>query len=327
MERHLRLKADGRVFTIILGVVDRASRKPYCAYVSSPGDGYPQVIQSPEVLPGQGVGVGVGVGTRTAATSFWTARGALRVPEITVYFWVIKALSTALGEATSDFFVKKLHPIPAVGLGFVLFCVALALQFSRHRYVAWAYWLAVAGVGVFGTMAADVLHVGFHVPYIASSVLYAVVLGAVFFFWQRTEKTLSIHTIDTVRREAFYWAAVVATFAMGTALGDLTATTLHLGFAFSMVLFAGVILIPAVGYRWLGWNSIFTFWFAYVVTRPLGASFADLVGKPTNLSGIGWGSGRISLVLLGAIVCLVAFLSVTHRDVQNQHARGESAAK
>ena len=104
-----------------------------------------------------------------------------KVPEITVYFWVIKALSTAMGEATSDFLVKRLHPIPAVGLGFVGFCVALALQFSRHRYLAWAYWLAVVGVGVFGTMAADVLHVGLHVPYIASSALYAAILVAVIF--------------------------------------------------------------------------------------------------------------------------------------------------
>jgi uncharacterized membrane-anchored protein len=256
--------------------------------------------------------------TAPASSSFWTTPGALRVPQITVYFWVIKALSTALGEATSDFLVKKLHPVPAVALGFVVFCAALAVQFTRHRYIAWSYWLAVVGVGVFGTMAADVLHVGFHVPYIASSILYAVILAAVFFFWQRTEKTLSIHTIDTVRREAFYWAAVVATFAMGTAVGDLTATTLHLGFGFSMILFAGIILIPAVGYRWLGWNGVFTFWFAYVVTRPLGASFADLVGKPTTLSGLGWGTGKIALVLAAAIVVLVAFLSVTHLDVQKE---------
>jgi uncharacterized membrane-anchored protein len=240
------------------------------------------------------------------------------VPEITVYFWVIKALSTAMGEATSDFLVKRLHPVPAVALGFVGFCVALALQFSRHRYVAWAYWLAVVGVGVFGTMAADVLHVGFHVPYTASSTLYAVVLAAVFVLWERTEKTLSIHTIDTPRREAFYWAAVVATFAMGTAVGDLTATTFHLGYGLSIVLFAGIMVIPAVGYRFFSWNSIFTFWLAYVVTRPLGASFADWVGKPTGVSGLGWGDGRVSLVLSVVIVCLVAFLALTHPDVQRE---------
>jgi len=176
-------------------------------------------------------------------------------------------------------------------------------------------------VGVFGTMAADVLHVGFGVPYPATSALYGVVLLVVFVLWQRTEKTLSIHTINTPRREAFYWAAVVATFAMGTALGDLTASTLHLGYGFSMVLFAGIILIPAIGFRWLGWNAILTFWFAYVVTRPLGASFADFVGKPTNLSGLGWGDGRIALVLLAAIVLLVAFLSVTRRDEQRESHR------
>jgi len=262
--------------------------------------------------------------TTSAAPSRWTTRGALRVPEITVYFWVIKALSTAMGEATSDFLVKRLHPVPAVGLGFVGFCVALALQFSRHRYLAWAYWLAVVGVGVFGTMAADVLHVGFHVPYIASSTLYAVILVAVFVLWERTEQTLSIHTIDTPRREAFYWAAVVATFAMGTAVGDLTATTFHLGYGFSIVLFAGIVLIPALGYRFWRWNSIFTFWFAYVVTRPIGASFADWVGKPKRVSGLGWGDGRVSLVLTVVIVCLVAFLAVTRRDVQGSLARDPS---
>jgi uncharacterized membrane-anchored protein len=249
-------------------------------------------------------------------------RGPLRVPEITVYFWVIKALSTAMGEATSDFLVKRLHPVPAVALGFVGFCVALALQFSRHRYLAWAYWLAVVGVGVFGTMAADVLHVGFHVPYVASSTLYAVVLAAVFVLWQRTEKTLSIHTIDTPRREAFYWAAVVSTFAMGTAVGDLTATTFHLGYGLSIVLFAGIMVIPAVGYRFLHWNPIFTFWFAYVVTRPVGASFADWVGKPARVSGLGWGDGRLSLVLTVVIACLVGFLAVTHRDVQDDRDPG-----
>jgi uncharacterized membrane-anchored protein len=250
--------------------------------------------------------------------SKWTTSGALRVPEITPYFWVIKALSTAMGEATSDYLVKVLHPIPAVGLGFVGFCVALALQFSRRRYVAWAYWLAVVGVGVFGTMAADVLHVGFHVSYIVSSVLYAVILTAVFVVWHRTERTLSIHTVNTPRREAFYWAAVVATFAMGTAIGDLTASTFRLGYGASIGLFAGIIVIPVIGYRWFRLNSILSFWFAYVVTRPLGASFADWVGKPTNVSGLGWGDGRIALVLIAIIVCLVGYLTLTHRDVQRR---------
>jgi uncharacterized membrane-anchored protein len=225
-----------------------------------------------------------------------------------------------MGESTSDYLVHAMLPVLAVGLGFIGFVVALALQFSMRRYLAWTYWFAVLMVGVFGTMAADVLHVGFGVPYFASSALYAVTLAAVFLTWQRAEQTLSIHTINTARREAFYWAAVVATFAMGTAVGDMTAVTFHLGYFFSFVLFAGIITIPAIGYRWFSWNPILSFWFAYVVTRPLGASFADWVGKPTSLGGLGWGDGRVSLVLTFVIACLVAFLAVTHKDVQHHQA-------
>ena len=251
-----------------------------------------------------------------------TTPGALRVPEITVYFWAIKALSTALGESTSDYLVHVINPLVAVGLGFVFFAGALTLQFSVRRYIAWTYWLAVVMVGVFGTMAADVLHVGFGVPYTASSLLYAVVLAAVFIIWGRTEETLSIHTIDTPRREIFYWLAVVATFAMGTALGDFTATTLHLGYLASGFLFAAVIAIPAIGYRLLRWDAVFSFWFAYVATRPLGASFADYLGKPKTLGGLGLGDGPVALVLTLTIFCLVAFLAVTRRDVQGAGVEG-----
>ena len=251
-----------------------------------------------------------------------TTPGALRVPEITAYFWVIKALSTALGESTSDYLVHVMNPVIAVGLGFVFFVGALVLQFSVRRYIAWTYWLAVVMVGVFGTMAADVLHVGFGVPYTVSSILYALVLAAVFFIWSRSERTLSIHSIDTPRREIFYWLAVVATFAMGTALGDFTAFTLHLGYLTSALVFAVVIAIPAIGYWRLGWNAIFSFWFAYVATRPLGASFADLLGKPKSVGGMGFGDGPVVLVLALAIICLVAFLAVTRRDVQGAAVHG-----
>ncbi|MGH3794492.1 MAG: COG4705 family protein [Pseudonocardiaceae bacterium] len=244
------------------------------------------------------------------------SRLALRVPEITVYFWIIKALSTAMGESTSDYLVHVINPVLAVGLGFVGFVGALVLQFSMRHYLAWAYWLAVVMVGVFGTMAADVLHVGFDVPYFASTALYLVALAAVFVTWQMSEKTLSIHGIDTSRREAFYWATVVATFALGTAAGDLTAMTLHLGYFFSGVLFAVVIAVPIVGYRRFGWNPIFTFWFAYVMTRPLGASFADWLGKPPSVGGLGLGDGPVTLVLTLAIACFVAYLAVTRKDVQ-----------
>lgn len=256
-----------------------------------------------------------------------TLRGARRVPEVTVFFWVVKALSTAMGESTSDYLVHAMAPQLAVILGFFAFLIALAIQFSRQRYVAWSYWLAVVGVGVFGTMAADVLHVGFGVPYVASSVLYGVVLLAVFVSWQRTERTLSIHSIDTDRRELFYWAAVVATFAMGTAVGDLTAVTFHLGYLASGLMFAGIIAVPAVGYFRFGWNPILSFWIAYVATRPLGASFADWMGKPHSAGGLGWGDGTVALALTFAIVCLVGYLTVTRRDVQSSAAPAYGAAQ
>ena len=259
--------------------------------------------------------------TKRAPLARLTVHGALRVPEITVYFWVIKAFSTAMGEATSDFLVHRLNPELAVGLGFVGFAAALVLQFSMRRYLAWTYWFGVVMVGVFGTMAADVLHVGFGVPYIDSSILYGAVLLAVFVSWHKTEKTMSIHTVDTPRREMFYWASVVATFAMGTAVGDLTATTFHLGYLNSGFLFAGLILVPAIGYRWFHWNAVFSFWFAYVATRPLGASFADWMGKPKIVGGLGWGDGNVALALTIAIFCLVAFLAITRADVQRaKHA-------
>jgi uncharacterized membrane-anchored protein len=249
-------------------------------------------------------------------TARTTVHGMLRVPEITIYFWIVKGLSTAMGESTSDYLVHRLDPIPAVLLGFGGFAVALALQLRIRRYLAWTYWFAVVMVGVFGTMCADVLHVGFGIPYFASTALCAVGLALVFATWQAAEKTLSIHSIDTDRRELFYWAAVVLTFALGTGLGDLTAVTLHLGYFSSILLFAAIILIPAIGYWRLRWNPIFCFWFAYVMTRPLGASFADWVGKPQSAGGLGWGAGWVSLALTTTILIVVAYLATTGKDVQ-----------
>jgi len=149
-------------------------------------------------------------------------------------------------------------------------------------------------------------------------VFYVVVLAAVVVTWSRTEGTLSVHSIDTPRREAFYWAAVVATFAMGTALGDFTAYTLNLGYFTSAAIFALVILVPAVGYRWFGWNGVFSFWFAYVVTRPLGASIADGLGKARDVGGLGFGEGLVALALVLVIVAIVACLAVTRADVQQE---------
>lgn len=231
---------------------------------------------------------------------------ANKVPAVTAVFWITKALTTGMGESTSDFLVHTLPPVLAVALGFVALTVALTLQFRSDRYVPWRYWLAVSMVGVFGTMAADVLHVGLGVPYLASTLAFAVTLAVVFLLWHRIEHTLSIHSIHTRRRELFYWAAVMSTFALGTAAGDMTAVTLHLGYLSSGLMFAILILIPAAGHKWLGMNAVFAFWFAYVLTRPLGASFADWMSVSHARGGLAFGPGPVSLVLALAIVGLVA---------------------
>jgi len=238
-----------------------------------------------------------------------------KVPEVTAYFWIAKGLTTGMGESTSDYLVHKLVPEVAVVLGAIGLVTALLLQFAAPRYVAWRYWLAVAMVGIFGTMAADVLHVGLGVPYIASTLFYAVVLAVVFRTWYVSEKTLSIHSIVTERREMFYWAAVLATFALGTAAGDLTAVTFGLGYFASGLMFAAVIAIPAVGYWRLGMNSILAFWFAYVVTRPLGASFADWLAVTHKRGGLALGTGPVSLVLAAMIAAIVAYLAASRVDV------------
>jgi uncharacterized membrane-anchored protein len=158
-------------------------------------------------------------------------------------------------------------------------------------------------------MAADVLHVEFGVPYVASAAGFAIVLAIVFAIWHRSEGTLSIHSITTARRETFYWLAVLATFAMGTATGDLTAYTANLGFLSSGLIFAGAFLVPAVAWRFLGLQPILAFWTAYVLTRPLGASFADWMGKARSAGGLGWGDGSVAGVLFVLIAALVAYVS------------------
>jgi uncharacterized membrane-anchored protein len=238
-----------------------------------------------------------------------------KVPEITVFFWIVKVLTTAMGEAGSDYLDHRFAPPLAAAMAGLALAVALALQFRAVRYVAWAYWLVVAMVGVFGTMAADGLHVELGLPYVVSTAFYAIVLAIVFATWYSSEKTLSIHSIRTRRREAFYWAAVIATFALGTAVGDLTATTLGLGYFSSGVMFAVLIAVPAVAHRRLGLNAIFAFWFAYIVTRPLGASFADWMDVPRDHGGLNMGTGPVALVLAAVIICFVGYLSVTRKDV------------
>lgn len=240
-----------------------------------------------------------------------TRRTLSKVPEITALFWATKLLTTAMGESTSDFLVNHINPVVAVVLGAIVLLGALVLQFRVDRYIPWTYWLTVLMVAVVGTMAADVLHIQFHVPYLVSTALFAVVLAVVFVAWHRTEGSLSIHTIVTPRRELFYWATVMSTFALGTAAGDLTAMTLGLGYGTSVVVFAVLIVVPAAGYRYFGLNGILAFWTAYVLTRPLGASIADWLGKPKAVSGLGWGDGIVSLILAMLIVACVFALTVS----------------
>jgi len=241
---------------------------------------------------------------------------AAKVPEITLAFWVIKLLTTAGGEATSDYLSLGSHLVGAV-VETGLLVIGLVWQFRVRRYTAAAYWFLAFAIAIFGTGVSDTLHLTVGIPYAGTTLLWAVVLAGIFIVWYRSERTLSIHSIITRRREMFYWATVFATFALGTALGDFTATTLGLGYFGSVVLFFVVILIPAIAWRGFGLNAIVAFWSAYVVTRPLGASVADYVSKPTSLSGVGFGDGRTALIAAVAVAVGVAYLAVTRRDIQD----------
>jgi uncharacterized membrane-anchored protein len=243
---------------------------------------------------------------------------AVKVPEIALIFWVLKLLTTGMGEAMSDFMGQ--HSVPlAAAVGIFGLAFALWLQFRTPDYRAPVYWFAVMMVAVFGTMAADGIHDGASIPYAVTTPVFAAIVAATFFAWYRSEGTLSIHSINTRRREAFYWTAVLGTFALGTAAGDLTAYSLNLGFWTSAVLFAVIFAIPAIGWWRFDLNPIVAFWAAYVLTRPLGASFADGFSKPTN-GGLGWGDGTVSAIALVLFIALVTYVAVTKRDVQRDRS-------
>ncbi|GAA1964732.1 membrane protein [Kitasatospora viridis] len=231
-----------------------------------------------------------------------------KVPEVTVLFWVAKVLTTGMGETTSDFLANSLGPVVAVGIGGLGLLVALALQFRATRYVTAVYWFAIVMVSVFGTMAADGLHVVIGVPYVISAPLFLFSLVVVFAWWRISEGTLDIHSVRTVRRELFYWAAVLSTFAMGTAVGDLAASAGKLGYFEAGLVFTAAIAVPALAHWKLRMNPVLAFWLAYVLTRPLGASFADWLGAPKAHHGMGLGYGPVSAVLAVVIVLVVAVL-------------------
>jgi len=240
---------------------------------------------------------------------------AAKVPEVIALFWVVKILTTAGGEATSDY-LKTYGNFGAGSIEILLILAGLVWQLSTRRYQASAYWFLAFAVATTGTGVADFIHLDLHIPYAGTTVLWALVLAAVFCGWQRSEGTLSIHSIVTQRREMFYWATVFATFALGTALGDLTAISFHWGYLSSGLIFAVIILLPGLARLQFGLNSIAAFWMSYVVTRPLGASFADWIDKPKGAKGLGLGDGPTAIALALAVFLLVVYLATTRPDIQ-----------
>jgi uncharacterized membrane-anchored protein len=240
---------------------------------------------------------------------------AAKVPEVILLFWVVKILTTAGGEATSDW-LKTYGNFKGGGAEVVVIVIGLVLQFATRRYRAFAYWFLAYAIAITGTGVSDFLHLDVHIPYAGTTLLWAVILAGIFWLWQRSEGTLSIHSITTQRREGFYWATVFATFALGTALGDFTATSLNLGYLDSGILFGVIILIPALAHWRLGLGSIPAFWLSYVVTRPLGASFADYISKPRSISGINFGDGPTAIVFAVAVFVLVSYIAIARPDIQ-----------
>ena len=241
-----------------------------------------------------------------------------KVPEITVFFWVIKVLATTVGETFADYLTGTLGMTLSAATLVVgaLLVVTLVAQFRAPRYVAPVYWLAVVLISVVGTLITDNLVDTYGVPLWVTTAVFAVALGITFAVWYRIEHTLSIHSITSTRREAFYWLAILFTFALGTAAGDLLAEGLGLGYLASAVLFAAAIGVVAVAHYRFGLGAVLAFWIAYVLTRPLGASIGDLLSQPTADGGLGLGTTTTSLIFLATIAVIVVYLSFTKRDVE-----------
>jgi uncharacterized membrane-anchored protein len=244
-----------------------------------------------------------------------------KVPEVTLFFWVIKIMCTTVGETAADYLNVNL----GLGLanttyvGAALLAVLLFVQFRLNRYVPVAYWSVVVVISVFGTLITDNMTDHYNVPLTTSTILFSVMLATVFAVWYGAERTLSIHTIYTTRREAFYWLAILFTFALGTAAGDLTAEKFSLGYAVSIAIFGGLIALVAVAHYGFGLNSVLAFWLAYILTRPLGASIGDEMSQNSHkYGGLGLGTSGTSYIFLGCILALVTYLSITRRDASER---------
>jgi len=253
----------------------------------------------------------------TLADMAFTREMASKVPEVTLYFWLIKILGTTVGETAADSLDADLGIglIGTAALTSVFLVVALIIQFTRKQYVPWIYWLVVVLISVVGTLITDILTDDLGVPLEVSTGVFAVALAATFGIWFASERTLSIHSIRTPKREAFYWFAILFTFSLGTAAGDLIAEQVDLGYAKSAVLFGVVIAVVAAAHFGLKLNAVLAFWIAYVVTRPLGASIGDLLTQDRDEGGLGFGPTVVSIVFTIVIVALVAFLTGTKVDV------------
>ncbi|MGZ4195031.1 MAG: COG4705 family protein [Solirubrobacteraceae bacterium] len=254
----------------------------------------------------------------TSPSTSLTGRKMLnKVPEVTLYFWLIKVLCTTVGETAADYLSTNVGwgadtTMAATG---GLLAALLIIQFSRKRYVASAYWACVVVISVFGTQITDKLTDTYNVPLTTTTTVFAAILALVFAAWYTVERTLSIHSILTVRREAFYWLAILFTFALGTAAGDLVAEKFTLGYAVSVAAFAGVIAIVALAHFRFGLNAVLSFWLAYIMTRPLGASIGDFMSQnDPQAGGMNLGTTATSYVFLGLILVMVAYLQVTKRD-------------
>src|SRR3954469_19387478 len=261
--------------------------------------------------------------SRQLTTGRWTGRDMLnKVPEVTLFFWVIKILCTTVGETAADYLNENL------GFGLsnttyftgALLAVILLVQFRLRRYVPVAYWAAVVVISVFGTLITDNLSDNYNVALTTTTPICAAILALVFATWWAVERTLSIHTIVTTRREAFYWLAILFTFALGTAAGDLTAEKADLGYAVSIAIFGGAIAAVAFAHYALRLNPILSFWLAYILTRPLGASIGDEMSQNSHkYGGLGLGTTGTSYIFLACILALVGYLTITKKDQSDAH--------
>jgi uncharacterized membrane-anchored protein len=253
--------------------------------------------------------------TNTAETSKWKQM-LNKVPEVTLYFWIIKILCTTVGETFADYLNTNLNlglTGTSVVMG-VLLIVVLFFQFRAKKYVPSIYWLAVVLISVVGTLITDNLTDNFGVSLITTTILFAVALAATFGVWYWKEKTLSIHSIVTTKREAFYWLAILFTFALGTASGDLIAEQFALGYLISALLFFGLIATVTIAHYSFKLNAVLAFWIAYILTRPLGASIGDYLSQSHDDGGLALGTTTTSIIFLVAILGMVVYLTMTRKD-------------